>query len=82
MKAPHKVQSFYQVRTYIGWDINETTSCLSFSSYDKCKAYFNEEVKRANNEYLVELLSVVEIQNTTDKSKTESQYLTLANNLE
>ena len=81
MKAPHKVKSFYQVRTYIGMDIYETTSCLSFNNYNKCKAYFNEEVKRANHEYLVELLSVVEIQNTTDESRTESQYLALADNL-
>lgn len=81
MKAPHKVKSFYQVRTYIGMDIDETTSCISFDSYKKAKEHFEKEVSKARYEYLVELLSVVEIQNTTDKSRTESQYLTLGNNL-
>jgi len=81
MKAPHKVQSFYQVRTYYGLNTDETTSCLSFNSYNKAKKYFEKETKRANREYLVELLSVVEIQETKDTSKTESQYLSLGDNL-
>lgn len=81
MKAPHKVQSFYQVRTYIGLDTDETSDCITFNSYKKAKACFNEEIKRAMKEYLVELLSVVEIQETKDTSKTESQYLVLADNL-
>ena len=81
MKAPHKVKSLYQVRTYIGLDTDETNSCITFNSYKKAKERFEEEVTRANREYLVELLSVVEIQETKDTSKTESQYLTLADNL-
>ena len=81
MKAPHKVKSFYQVRTYIGLDTDETNSCLSFNSYNKAKEHFEKEVSKARYEYLVELLAVVEIQNTTDKSRTESQYLTVGNNL-
>ena len=81
MKAPHKVQSFYQVRTYCGLNTDETNSCTSFNSYNKAKTCFNEEVKRAMKEYLVELLSVIEIQETKDKSKTNSQYLVLGDNL-
>lgn len=81
MKAPHKVKSFYQVREYVGLDINETNYCITFNSYKKAKEHFEEEITKANREYLVELLSVVEIQETKDTSKTESQYLTLADNL-
>ena len=81
MKAPHKVKSLYQVRTYIGLDTDETNYFISFNSYKKAKERFEEEVTRANREYLVELLSVVEIQETKDTSKTESQYLALADNL-
>ena len=81
MKAPHKVKSLYQVRTYIGLDTDETNYCITFNSYKKAKERFEEEVTRANREYLVELLSVVEIQETKDTNKTESQYLALADNL-
>lgn len=81
MKAPHKVKSLYQVRTYIGLDTDETNSCITFNSYKKAKERFEQETTRANREYLVELLSVVEIQETKDTSKTESQYLSLGDNL-
>ena len=81
MKAPHKVKSFYQVRTYIGLDTDETSYCISFNSYKKAKEHFEKEVGKAKYEYLVELLSVVEIQDTVDNNRTESQYLTLGNNL-
>ena len=82
MKAPHKVKSLYQVKTYIGLDIiDEENYCITFNSYKKAKERFEEEVTRANREYLVELLSVVEIQETKDTNKTKSQYLTLADNL-
>lgn len=81
MKPPYRVKSFYQIRTYIGLDTDETNYCLSFNSYNKAKEYFSEEVKRARKEYLVELLSVVETQDTKDESRTESQYLTLGDNL-
>ena len=81
MKAPHKVKSLYQVRTYIGLNTDETIYCITFNSYKMAKERFEEEVTRANREYLVELLSVVEIQETKDTNKTESQYLALADNL-
>ena len=81
MKPPYKVKSFYQVVTYIGMDTDETTSQTSFGKYDNAKIFFEEEVKKANKEYLVELLSVVETQETEDESRTESQYLTLGDNL-
>lgn len=81
MTAPHKVKSLYQVRTYIGLDTDETNYCISFDSYKKAKEHFEKEVTRANREYLVELLSVVEIQETKDTSKTETSYLALADNL-
>lgn len=81
MKAPHKVKSFYQVRTYLDLDRDETGFCLSFNSYNKAKEHFEKEVNKAKYEYLVELLSIAEIQNTTDKSRTVSQYLTLGSNL-
>ena len=81
MKPPYKVQSFYQVRTYIGMNVDETTSCNSFSSYNKALENFEEEVEKAHKEYLVELLSVVEVQDKKDEGITESQYLTLGDNL-
>lgn len=81
MKAPHKVKSFYQVRIYVGLDTDELNYCVSFNSYKKAKERFEEEVTRANKEYLVELLSVVEIQKAKGTNKTESQYLALADNL-
>ena len=81
MKAPHKVKSLYQVRTYVGLDTDETNYCITFNSYKKAKERFEEEVSKAKYEYLVELLSVVEIQETKDTNKTESQYLALADNL-
>ncbi len=81
MKAPHKVKSLYQVRTYIGLDTDEINYCITFDSYKKAKEHFEKEVSKARYEYLVELLSVVEMQETKDTNKTESQYLALANNL-
>ena len=81
MKPPYKVQSFYQVRTYTGMDVDQTVSCNSFDSYNKARDNFEEEVKEARKEYLVELLSVVEIQDKKDEGITESQYLTLGDNL-
>ena len=80
MKAPYKVSSFYQVRTYIGLDTEEINVTYSFKSYNKAKECFETEIKRADNEYLVELLSVLEIQETRDKSRTESKYLALGDN--
>ena len=81
MKAPHTVKSLYQVKTYIGLDTDEANYYITFNSYKKAKERFEEEVTRANKEYLVELLSVVEIQETKDTNKTEAQYLALADNL-
>ena len=81
MTAPYKVKSFYQVRTYIGFDIEETNAIYSFTSYNKAKEWFETETKRADNKYTVELLSVVEVQETKDKSGTKSQYLVLGDNL-
>ena len=81
MEVPHKVKSFYQVRTYIGLDTEETNSFYSLNSYNKAKEYFKAEVERAGKEYLVELLSVTEIQETKDKSKTESKCFVLGDNL-
>lgn len=81
MKAPYKVKSFYQVKTYIGLDTEETNATYSFISYNKAKEWFETEIKRANSKYLVELLSVVEVQETKDKSETKSEYLVLGDNL-
>ena len=81
MEAPYKVKSFYQVRTYIGLDTEETNATYSFTSYNKAKEWFESETKRANNKYLVELLSVIEVQETKDKGETKSEYLVLGDNL-
>ena len=81
MKPPYKVKSFYQVRTSTGMDVDQTVSCNSFDSYNKARDNFEEEVKEAKHEYLVELLSITETQETEDESKTESHYLTLGDNL-
>ena len=81
MKPPYKVKSFYQVKAYVGFNIDGIVSCDSFSSYNKALENFEAEVEKAHRKYLVELLSVVEIQETEDESKTESQYLTLGDNL-
>lgn len=81
MKPPHKTKSFYQVITYLGFSYEEINYFISFNSYNKAKAYFNEEVKKAMKEYLVELLSIVEVQRTKDESKTWSRKLVLGNNL-
>ena len=80
LKPPYKVHTEYQVIIYVGDTTDEVEIRYHFTKYEIAVSSYEEEVRKANGNYLVELVHVVETRQTKETNNFESQYYTLGIN--
>ena len=78
LEAPKNVEVTYTVNTYKDMELaNELEYSNSFSTYESALEFYNEETKRANGNYFVEIIMETEVEY---KNKTEVHDIQLAHN--
>lgn len=78
LKAPKNVEVTYTVNTYKDMELaDELEYSNSFGTYKNALKFYNEETKRANGNYFIELIVETEVEY---EKKTEVHAIQLAHN--